>query len=132
MPPAAPTPPPVAPAPAPAPAPAGSSNNTLAAVGYLVWICALIAVLIEKEDKQVKFQAWNALFWGIAGAIVLFVVNILAAILAHMHLGIIALVLNLVYPLWVVMSIIYLVNGLNRKPVNIPVVSDLARKQAGL
>jgi uncharacterized membrane protein len=41
--------------------------------------------------------------------------------------------LTRVVPLgFLVFSIIFAVNAYNRKPVNIPVISDMARKQAGL
>jgi len=120
---------PVAPPP-PVGAPAQSGSIVLAAIGYLVWPCGLIAALIEKTDKQVKFHGWNSFFFFLA----YLAAEIAVGILAHMP-GVGRAFRHLyspVYLLYVVLGIIFLVNALGRKPVNIPVISDLARKQAGL
>lgn len=76
-PPAPPTPPPVAPVgPPPAGGDAPSDNGKIfAALGYIVWIVALIAILMEpyKNEKFVRHHAMQALgLWvvGIAAGIV--------------------------------------------------------------
>lgn len=123
-------PPVVTPAPAAA---SGGSNMTLAAVGYLVWICSLIVILIEKNDQQVKFQGWNGLFWGIAQMVVGIAVGVVRMAMREVPGGrMLGGVLSLVPLAMFVFSIIFLVKAINRQEVNIPVVSDLARKQAGL
>ncbi|MBU0610135.1 MAG: DUF4870 domain-containing protein [Armatimonadetes bacterium] len=140
-PPAEPTPPPpVAPAPAPPPATApppaggGSSNMVLAAIGYPIWICALVAVLIEKNDRDVKFHGWNGLFWNIGYTVVMVALFIVSIVLRDVPgIGSVArLVMRLLPLAFLVLSIIFAVNAYNRKPVNIPVISDMARKQAGV
>jgi uncharacterized membrane protein len=138
-PPADPTPPPAAPVPVPpavAPppgAPAASSNMTLAALGYPIWICALIVVLTEKTDPKVKFHGWNGLFWGIAYIVVIVALGIVSIVLRDVPGlgGLLRLLMRLVPLAFLAASIIFAVNAYNRKPVNIPVISDMARKQAG-
>ncbi len=106
-PPAAPAPEPAgyAPAAPPAPAPAADmggrpgpvtdTSKILAAVGYLVWPVALIAILIDpyKDEKFVKFHGYQALalavvsmicwfipYVGWAAGIVVFVFEVIALI----------------------------------------------------
>jgi uncharacterized membrane protein len=133
----APAPAPVASAPppmaAPAPAASGGSNMTLAAIGYVIWVLSLIVVLIEKSDQQTKFHGWNGLFWGIAQIVVGIAVGVVRAALRQAPGGgALGGVLSLVPLAMFVLSIIFLVKALNRQEVNIPVISDMARKQAGL
>ncbi|MEI6503596.1 MAG: hypothetical protein WCP21_21525, partial [Armatimonadota bacterium] len=106
---------------APAPAAASSgSNMTLAAVGYLIWICSLIVILTEKNDQQVKFQGWNGLFWGIAQIVVGIAVGIVRGVLRNAPGGgAIGGVLGIIPLAMFVFSIIFLVKALNRQEVNI-------------
>jgi uncharacterized membrane protein len=110
-----------------------SSNIVLAALGYPIWICALITVLIEKNDPEVKYHGWNGMFWGLSYFVVSMALRIVMKILQHVPgmgavMGLVAVALPLAF---LVLSIIFAVNAYNRKPVNIPVISDLARKQVG-
>ncbi|MCE5238375.1 hypothetical protein LLH23_07760 [bacterium] len=130
-PPPAAIPPPVAP---PPPVTGPPSNLVLAALGYPIWICALVAVLIEKNDREVRFHAWNGLFWGL-GYVVVTAALVIVSIALHGIPGVgglIRMAIKLLPVAYLVFSIIFAVNAYNRKPVNIPVITDMARKQAGL
>ena len=111
-----------------------SSNMVLAALGYPIWICALVTVLIEKNYPQVKFHGWNGLFCGLAYAVVIIALGIVGVVLRDTPgLSTLFRLLMRVLPLaFLILSVMFAVNAYNRKPVNIPVISDLARKQAGL
>ncbi|MDY0088398.1 MAG: hypothetical protein RBS78_07625 [Coriobacteriia bacterium] len=74
---APPAPPPPAPPAAPSapsgrPGPASDTSKILAGVGYLFWVVALIAILIEpyKDEQFVKFHAFQALAIGIVSWVV--------------------------------------------------------------
>ncbi len=127
-----PAPPPSSPAPgAPGPAPSSSGMLLLAALGYPIWICALITVLVEKQDREVRYHGWNALFWGLAYLVVMIGLGIVTA-LVHSVPGLprlLMLIMNIVPLLYLVLSIVFAINAYNRKPVNIPVISDWARQQ---
>ena len=70
---------PAPPAPAPAgpppsggrPGPASDTSKILVAIGYIFWIVALVAILIDpyKEEKFVKFHAIQALALGVLSVI---------------------------------------------------------------
>ena len=52
--------------------PASDTSKLLAAIGYIVGIVALVAILIEpyKDEKFVKFHAIQALGLWVAGAVI--------------------------------------------------------------
>lgn len=60
------------------PGPAGDTSKLLAALSYPLWIVGLVAILIDpyKDEKFVKFHAFQAIFLNIGGWIVLFILNI--------------------------------------------------------
>jgi uncharacterized membrane protein len=130
-----PQPPPAAtPPPAAAPPPAAQSGNlVLAALGYPIWIIALVVALTEKNDREIKFHGWNGLFWGIGYIVVIVALGIVGAMLHDVPGvgGLFRLLMRVVPLAFLVLSIIFAVNCYNRKPVNIPVISDMARKQVG-
>jgi uncharacterized membrane protein len=76
--------PPPAPMPSAAsrPGPVNDTSKLLAALGYPIWIVALIAILIDpyKDEKFVKFHAYQALALGIAGWLLIFVVGLVPVI----------------------------------------------------
>lgn len=81
----------------------------------LGWIGGLVFFLIEKESKFVKFYAFQALILGLSG--------ILCAIPF----------LGWLYAIFVlVMWIMCLINAFGGKIFRIPVIGNLAAKQAGM
>jgi uncharacterized membrane protein len=64
------------------PGPESDTSKLLAALGYPIWIVALIAILIEpyKNEKFVKFHAVQALALGIAEWVVIIAAQFLAVI----------------------------------------------------
>ena len=81
-----------------------------------------------------KFHGWNGLFWGIAYIVVIVALGIVSVVLHDVPGlgGLLRLPMRLVPLAFLAASIIFAVNAYNRKPVNIPVISDMARKQAGV
>src|SRR5260370_30724846 len=79
----------------------GIGGSMTALLGYIVWIVALIAVIMEKENKFVRFHAIQSLLYH-AAAIVVFiglviVLTILTVMLAFARLGELSSVLWLLY-----------------------------------
>ncbi|RJQ55575.1 MAG: hypothetical protein C4521_02260 [Actinobacteria bacterium] len=97
------------------PGPQSDSNRILAALGYPIWIVALVMVLTEpgKTDPFVKYHGWQALFYGIA----VFIIGLVPFI------GWIAS-----FVLWVV-SIYFAIQAYNGKYFEVPVIYGLAKKQ---
>jgi uncharacterized membrane protein len=127
-PPPAPPVPPMAPLMAPGtpgrPAPASDTSKLLAAIGYPIWIVALIAILIDpyKDEKFVKFHGFQALALGVGGWIVLVVIGFIPFV-------------DLLSPLlWLalfVYQIIIAVKAYNGQYVEIPLVYGFVKQYIG-
>jgi uncharacterized membrane protein len=91
-------------------------------------VTGLIFLLIEKENKDVKFHAWQAIFLGIAVFVAYLVIMIVGFI---PYLGIVAMILNLV--VWVgflVVWIIAMIKAYQGQKWLIPIIGPMAEQQA--
>jgi uncharacterized membrane protein len=101
----------------------------LAALAYPIPIVlALVIVLTDmKNDRFMRHHGWTALFWGIAWLIVKVGLGILAMIpfLGWLLVWVTGPILWLV---WLVLSIYYAIQAYNGREVEIPIVSDYAKR----
>jgi uncharacterized membrane protein len=106
------------------PGPAGDTSKLLAALGYPIWIVALIAILIDpyKDEKFVKFHGYQALALGVAGWVIIFVIGFIP-------------IVDLITPLlWLVLLVyqIYLaVQAYNGKYFEVPGVFGFVKTYIG-
>lgn len=117
------TPPP--PQPAPAASSGGLEPNVAALLAYLLWIPAILWLVLEpyNKDRFIRFHSFQALFLGLvwfAASIVLSFIPILGWIIL-IFLPLIALVV----------AIILAIKAYNKAWFKLPVIGDIAEKQAG-
>ncbi len=105
----------------------------------LCYICSpitgIIFLLIEKENNDVKFHAWQSLVFGLAYIALIIALEILAAIL-----GMIASVLGIIVGFFIpivmlaafIIWIVCLVKSYQGERWRIPVLGDFAAKKAGV
>jgi uncharacterized membrane protein len=124
-----------APTPA-APASSGLSNNVVGLLCYLFgWLGGLIFLLIEpyKNDKTIRFHAFQSIFFCVALIGVYIVMFVLGIILGVIHLGLLLIPLWLVLWLGIVVAwVILMVKAYGNQIFKLPIIGDLAAKQAGL
>ena|SRR5215469_3397070 len=124
---------------APTPTPAASSgmgNNVAGLLCYLFgWLGGLIFLLIEpyKNEKFVRFHAFQSIFFAVALIGVYIVLFILGIVLGMIHLGI------LLVPIWLVLGlaifgawVFLMFKAYSNETFKLPIIGDLAAKQAGL
>ncbi|HEY6308600.1 MAG TPA: DUF4870 domain-containing protein [Candidatus Angelobacter sp.] len=114
----------------------GMSNNVAGLLCYLFgWLGGLIFLLIEpyKNDKTVRFHAFQSIFFCVALIGVYIVLFVLGIILTVIHLGL------LMFPIWLVLGlgifaawIFLMFKAYSNETFKLPVIGDLAAKQAGL
>ena len=121
--------------------PAGAQGTGLAPniASLLCYICTpitgIIFLLIEKENNDVKFHAWQSLIFGLAYIALIIILEILAAIL-----GMIASVLGIIVGFFIpivmlaafIVWIVCLVKSYQGERWRIPVLGDFAAKKAGV
>ena len=109
------------------------------ALCYLVgWITGLIFLLIEpyKNDKTVRFHAFQSIFFNVALIAVYIVVLILSIVLGFITKGLSVFLMGpLMLIIWLgvfVVWIFLMVKAYNNQIFKLPIIGDLAAKQAGL
>lgn len=127
---------------APTPTPAattGMSNNVAGLLCYVVgWITGLIFLLIEpyKNDKFVRFHAFQSIFFnvGVIGVYIAFFIlsAILGVVTKGLSVFLMGPVLLLVWLAVLVTWIILMVKAYGNQTFKLPIIGDLAAKQAGL
>jgi uncharacterized membrane protein len=104
----------------------------LAALGYPVWIVALVVVVTDlKKDPFMRYHGWQALFWGIAWFVLWAGLSVVGAVLSFVPLlGFLFSFLTgtLMFLAWVVLSVVYAVRAYQGQRFEIPVVAGLARR----
>jgi uncharacterized membrane protein len=124
-----------APTPA-APASSGLSNNVVGLLCYLFgWLGGLIFLLIEpyKNDKTIRFHAFQSIFFCVALIGVWILMFMLSFLLGVIHLGL--LLIPIWFILWLgiaVAWVILMVKAYGNQTFKLPIIGDLAAKQAGL
>ena len=91
------------------------------------WLTGLIFLLIEKDNKTVKFHAWQSIFLTLA-VLVYFIATFILAFIPI--LGIIIGLVNILVSLGVfVIYVVCAVKAFQGSRLNLPFISDLADKQ---
>lgn len=114
----------------------GLTPNIASMLCYICMpITSIVFMLMEKENKDVQFHAWQGTVFGVGYIVVIVAIEILAALLGAMVsflgvvIGLLVPVLGLVaFILW----IICLVKAYQGERWKIPYVGDFAEKKAGL
>ncbi len=110
----------------------GLAPNVASLLCYLCdWVTGLIFLLIEKNNKEVKFHAWQAIFFSAAMIAIYIVFLILGFILGKIGLGFIVSILWIVIIIgyWVV-KILCMVKAYQGTRFKLPYIGDLAEQQA--
>jgi len=116
----------------------GLDGNLAAAIGYPIGIIAIISLIMEKENRFVKFHAWQSILYHVA-AIVVFIglmilLTILSIMLAVAKLGELSGILWLLYFVVFVAYVAGLIYGAVKAyggiQFKLPIVGNMAEKFA--
>jgi uncharacterized membrane protein len=126
-------------APAPAATSTGMANNVAGMLCYLVgWITGLIFLLIEpyKNDRVVRFHAFQSIFFNVGMIAVWIAFTLVAGILGVVTKGLSIIITGpLFFVVWlgfIACWIFLMVKAYNNQQFKLPIIGDLAAKQAGL
>ena len=117
---------------------AGMTNNVAACLSYLVgWVTGLIFLLIEpyKNDRVVRFHAFQSIFYDVAAFalwIGIWIVGGILTLVTHGLFGPLMFLIGLVFFFaFVAGKILLMVKAYGNQQFKLPVIGDLAAKQAG-
>ncbi|HUB31285.1 MAG TPA: DUF4870 domain-containing protein [Terracidiphilus sp.] len=120
------------PTPTPSAAQSGLSENAAGGLAYVTIIPAIIFLLVEPYNKSsyIRFHSWQCIFMAIAWIVVDVAIGILARVMSVM--GFLAFGL---YPLvalgMLILWLMVLIKAFNGERLKLPIVGELAEKQAG-
>lgn len=116
----------------------GLDGNIAALIGYIVWPIALVCLIMDKENRFVRFHAVQSLVYHAAAVIVflglVIVLTVLSIMLAFAHLGELS---GLLWLLYMVVVIVYIaglvyaaVKAYGGDEFKLPVIGNMAEKWA--
>ena len=114
----------------------GLAPNIASVLCYICMpISSIIFMLIEKENKEVQFHAWQGTTFGVGYIVVIMAIEILSSILGVL-LRFLGVMVGLLTPLAglvaFVVWIICLVKAYQGERWKIPYIGDFAAKKAGI
>ncbi|MCB1023832.1 MAG: DUF4870 domain-containing protein [Acidobacteria bacterium] len=111
----------------------GLDGNITALIGYIIWIVALVLIFIEKDNKFVRFHAFQSVFFGLAMMVVIVVLSIFTGILSAVSgtlAGLFSLVFLLVW-LGAIVGLIYLcIKAFQGQMAKLPIIGNIAENMA--
>jgi uncharacterized membrane protein len=108
----------------------GLSENAASGLAYITIIPAIVFLIVDPYNRNpvVRFHSWQSIFFAIAWVIV----DVALIVLGRMPgLGLVTLFLSPLIGLVVfIVWLIVLLNAFNGKRFKLPIIGDLAEKQA--
>jgi uncharacterized membrane protein len=110
--------------------PSGLSENAAGALAY-IFIPAIVFLLVEPYNRNtyVRFQSWQSIFFFVAWIVLDILIGVFMRVVPFF--GLLALAL---YPLaslaMLIVWIMLLIKALNGQKLKLPIIGDLAEKQA--
>ena len=104
----------------------GLQHNVAGALAYVTIIPAIIFLVLEPYNRNrfVRFHAFQSLFWGIAVFAMHIVVSVIPFFVSWTLHELISLA-------WLVVAIICALKAYGNQTFKLPVIGDIAEKQAG-
>jgi uncharacterized membrane protein len=111
--------------------PSGLSDNAAAGLAYITLIPAIVFLIIDpfKKSPYVRFHAWQSIFFFVAWAVIDILVGVVQNIVpsaVFLTLTVLQLVGLAIFLVW----IFVFVNAFGGKRVKLPVIGDMAERQA--
>ena len=109
----------------------GLSYNAAAGIAYITIIPAIVFLIIEpfRKNSYVRFHAWQSIFFFIAWA----VIDILVGLVQHIVPSAVFFTLTVLQLVGLALFIVWLIvfiGAFGGKQIKLPVIGDLAARQA--
>lgn len=109
----------------------GLDGNITALLGYIIWIIALVLIFIEKENKFVRFHAFQSVIYAVTVIAIIFALAIVTGILTFVSTTLASLFSLLYILVWLAALggiILLCVKAYQGEMFKLPVIGDMADK----
>jgi uncharacterized membrane protein len=111
--------------------PSGLSDNAAGGIAYITLIPAIFFLIVDpfKKSPYVRFHAWQSIFFFVAWAVIDILIGVVQNLVpstVFLTLTVLQLVGLAIFVVW----IIVFVSAFNGKRIKLPIIGDLAEKQA--
>jgi len=112
---------------------AGLTDNAAGAIAYITIVPAIVFLVLPPYNSSpyVRFHAWQSIFLNVAAIIIGFVLSFLTVIGLILGAYFFYLFIRLIWLAWFVVWLICVMKAVNGQRYKLPVIGDLAEKQAG-
>jgi len=106
----------------------GLDENVASALSYLTFIAGIIFFVSEKDNKEVRFHAFQSVALGAVFVVLSIVVSVLSFIpILGTLLSIILSIVGVCYGIGILALMFFTFQG---SKIKIPIIADIAEKQA--
>jgi uncharacterized membrane protein len=115
------------------PNPTGLSDNAAGAIAYITFIPAIVFLVLPpyNASSYVRFHAWQSIFLNAAAIIISIALSFLMVFLMVFGAFFLLAITRLIWLAWFVLWLVCVLKALNGHRFKIPLIGDLAEKQAG-
>jgi uncharacterized membrane protein len=115
----------------PDPNPSGLSDNAAGGIAYITLIPAIVFLIVDpfKKSSYVRFHAWQSIFFFVAWAVIDILIGVVQNVVPNvvfLTMTVLQLVGLAIFLVWIYVF----VSAFNGKRVKLPVIGDMAEKQA--
>jgi uncharacterized membrane protein len=109
----------------------GLSDNAASGLAYITFIPAIVFLVTApyNQNQTIRFHSWQSIFLHVAWVVAWMALAVvgMVPVLGMLDAILIPLVMLGFFVLWLIL----LINAFNGKRIKLPIIGDLAEKQAG-
>lgn len=111
---------------------AGLSQNAAGAIAYITFIPAIVFLLVPPYNAipSVRFHAWQSILLNATAVVVSFLLSFVLVFFMVFGAFLLVTLTRLIWLAWFVLWLVCVVKALNGHRFKIPLLGDLAEKQA--
>jgi uncharacterized membrane protein len=111
----------------------GLSDNAIGAISYITFVPAIVFLVLPPYNTSsfVRFHCWQSISFNGAALAVWITVNVVRAMMFFLFTYAFWILVKLIALAWIMVVILCVVNAVNGKRFKLPIIGQLAEKQAG-
>jgi Predicted membrane protein len=110
----------------------GLSDNAAGAIAYFTFIPAVLLLFIPpyRSNRYVRFHAWQSLLLNLSAILISLMLSFVLVIFLVFEAELLLVFKRLVWVAWFVLWLICVVRALNGQRFRLPILGDIADRQA--